>query len=118
MYFLTKYDLRIMRYLYRHKRSGITRTKLLRRFKGAQDNVDRLANLGYISHDYDFPADPSGFRIGDVPSSAIYHIENHGVVEVESHRYLTLENILRDLVVPIIVGVLSAFITHLLIGYF
>lgn len=111
MYSLTKYDLKIMRYLNQHKRSGISRTKLLRRFKGAQDNVDRLANFGYISHDYVFPKDPSGFRIGDVPGSAIYHIENSGIAEVESRQWFDLEYVISHIVVPIVLAIITTLIT-------
>ena len=117
MYSLTKYDFKIMRYLNRHKYSGISRSKLLRRFKGAQDNVDRLANLGYISHDYDFPLNPNGFCIGDVPGSAIYHIENSGVAEVESRQWFSLEYVVSHIVVPIVLAIITTLITLFLSAF-
>lgn len=111
MYSLTKYDLKIMRYLNRHKRSGISRSKLLRRFKNGQYNVDRLTSLGYISHDYDFPTDSDGFPIGEVSSSAIYHIENRGVAEVESRQWFHLEYVMSHIVIPIVIAIITTLIT-------
>lgn len=111
MYSLTKYDLKIMRYLNRHKRSGISRINLLRKFKGAQDNIDRLTSLGYISHDYDFPKDPDGFPIGEVPCSAIYHIENRGVAEVESRQWFHLEYVISHIAIPIVIAIITTLIT-------
>jgi hypothetical protein len=115
---LTVKSQKILKYIYRHNKSGVSRKKLINKFHCSYEHneIDKLTNTGYISHDYIFPTDSSGFHIGNVPDTALYSLNESGICEVESHRYLTIENIIRDLIVPIIVGVSSAVITSFILN--
>lgn len=111
MYSLTKYDLKILRCIFRRKRTGISKAKLNRKFKDSQNNIHALTSLGYISHDYDFPRDPNGFPIGDIPDSAIYNIENSGIAEVEARQWFDFEYVISHIVVPIVLAIITTLIT-------
>lgn len=114
MYTLTKYDFKILHYIYcRH--NGVSRAKLLKKFKRNTKSIDVLCNLNYISHDYTFPLDKDGFPVGSLPNTAIYKIEMRGIAEIESHQWFNAQYMFTSLIVPIIVGVMSSVITALLL---
>ncbi len=110
MYTPTKYDLRILSYINRH-RNGVTRAKLLKHFKRNPERVDLLCNLQYISNNYESERDNDGFVIGSIPDSAIYHIKDTGVIEVEAHQWFDFRFVLLQIVLPIVIAIITTLIT-------
>lgn len=114
---LTVKSKKILNYIYNHRNSGVSRKKLIKKFHCSylHNEIDKLTPLGYISHDYVFPRDPSGFPIGNIPDTALYFINEPGICEVERNRWFDTKYVITSLIVPVVIGVVSSLITALLL---
>lgn len=109
MHTLTKYDLKILQYLYRSKK--VSAAKLRKHFHKQPDRIEALHNLGYIERDYEIPANKNGFRVGSVPDSALYWLSDLGMCEAESHQWFGTEYVVSHILVPIILSIISTLLT-------
>lgn len=116
---LTSKSQKILKYIYRHK-SGVTRIKLIKKFHciPTQNEIDKLVALGYISHDYTFQKDSAGFPIGEIPDTAIYTINDSGIVEVEKQKWFNTQYVVTNIFVPIVIALLTYTLTYFLSKYF
>ncbi len=73
MHTLTKYDLKILRYLYPDSKK-VSAAKLRKHFHKQSDRIEVLRSLGYIQRDYEIPADKNGFRKGSVPDTNVIYL--------------------------------------------
>lgn len=110
-------ELKVLRYIYKFP-NDITLSSLRKKFKKIDivSTLKSLDNCGCISIDNPSPRDSSGFPISPLPESSFVHILNSGIAEVECRKYFTFENIMRDLVLPLAIGVISTLITVFLIS--
>ena len=108
-YQLQKSDLKILRYLYWHKAASLL--KLRRKFAKRWQQLDNLIKCDFIITDYKLPKDSSGFPIGEYPPEAVYYLSNHSIVEVESRQWFDWQFVIRNIVLPIILAVISTLLT-------
>lgn len=109
MYQLQKSDLKILRYLYPHK--VVKLSTLRRKFSRTPKQLDILINLDYIITDYTRPTDSCGFPIGDFPPETLYYLSNIGIVGVEDHQWFDWQFVVRNIVLPIALSVISTLLT-------
>ncbi len=109
MYQLQKSDFIILRYLYRHKNTSLL--KLRRKFAKKRQQLDNLIGRDYIVTDYLLPKDPDGFPIGEYPPKAIYYLSNKAIVEVENRQWFDWQFVLRNIVLPIVLAIISTLLT-------
>lgn len=112
---VTKYDLRVLRFLKRHPH-GVSGATLFRKFHCTPTWLEDLCNYKYISHNYEFPRSPDGFIIGDgkVPDTALYTLELLGTAEIESHQWFDLQYIITQILVPIGIALCTYALTYYL----
>lgn len=109
MYQLQKSDIKILRYLYRRKTA--TLDFLRHKYANKRKQLDQLISCKYITTDYVRPRNASGYPIGEYPPEAIYHLSNIGIVEVEKRQWFDWEFVVRNIVLPVILAVISTLLT-------
>ena len=114
---LTKYDLKILRFINKHPR-GISRAALLAKFHCNSKLLDELCDLNYINNNYEFPHDKDGFIVGELPDTALYTISTLGIAEVEAHQWFDLQYVITQILVPIMIALCTYALTCFLGNYF
>lgn len=109
IYQLQKSDLKILRYIYRHKLVSLS--KLQRKFLKKRKDLDNLIARNYIITNYELPCDSSGFPIGTYPPETLYYLHNKGMVEVESQQWFDWQFVLRNIILPIVFAVITTLLT-------
>lgn len=109
--FVSKSDIKILKYLYRHHRP-VTYGALVKKYNS--DSVDHLMSDGFL----------------DCPSSYAYHdgvfadvftddtsvsLTNSGICAVEDRQWFDVKYLLTQIIVPILVGIVSAVVTAILL---
>lgn len=108
---ITKSDLKILRYIYRHRKS-VRRDALLKKF--SNDRISQLLGVKYISCDKKFITSQSGYALQTIPPDAIVTLTDLGVSEVESRQWFDLQYFVTHILLPVVIGVLSSVITTVL----
>lgn len=109
MYQLQKSDVKILRFLYRRKTA--TLGFLRHKYANKRKQLDHLISGKYIVTDYERPLDSSGYPIGEYPPDATYHLSNLGIVEVENRQWFDWEFVVRNIVLPTVLAVISTLLT-------
>lgn len=109
IYQLQKSDIKILRYLY-HKKTS-TLSSLQRKFSKKLSRLKFLIGHDYIVTNYVRPSDPAGFPVGEYPPETIYFLSHAGIVEVENRQWFDWQFVLRNIILPIILAVISTLLT-------
>lgn len=109
IYQLQKSDLKILRYVY--SRKTVALSKLQNEFSSNLQQLDNLINQNYLITDYMLPKDSSGFPIGEYPPDTLYYLSNSSVVEIENRQWFDGQFVIRNIVLPIILAVITTLIT-------
>lgn len=104
---LTTKDIELMRFICRRKHP--TRAEICKKF-GA-DFLDSQPDK-YVRFRDPRPKSPtSGLRVGEIPPSAEYYLTHDGIAEVDARKWFTTDYVIRNILVPIVVGAVSALVT-------
>ena len=105
--YIKKSDLKILRYIYRHK--SVTYGAVTKKFRNFPDYSPHIRISSFTTQD------ESGFDTVHRCLDDAVTLTDSGIAEVESRQFFNLEYVLSSLVLPIIVGVLSSVITALIL---
>ena len=107
---ITKRDVKILKFIKSHH-STSTRIMLISKFDPIR--IDKLNNAGYIKHNHKYQTDKDGFRIPNIPDTALYFLTDLGIAEVENHQWFDTKFVITQILLPIVLAILTTFITLL-----
>lgn len=109
---LTRKQTKILRFVYRHP--GCLYYSLVSRFGSGL--IEGLITGGYMCCVPDAPVDKDGFQTGRRPDGSVVFLHSPGIIAAEQTIWLTPEYAVRNILIPLTIGVLSALITGLISG--
>jgi len=109
---ITKSDIKILNYVHHRHFRPITYGSLISKFD--KEDVDNLINSEFL--DYTPAAyDRYGMPVRKLSGDTIISLSKSGIYEVEQNQWFDTKYLLTQIIVPILVGVLSAVITTLVL---
>lgn len=104
---LNKREIKVLKFI---RRKHLVKKYILDGRYGSS-TVRKLEAGGFIRCDYHSVQDDEGFEKFPAPLDAPCCLSDSGIIEVESHDWFNLDYILRNIFLPIVVGVASSLIT-------
>lgn len=111
---ITKYNLRILRYIYRKK--SVYYSKIIKKFKDPKlsEVLFMLVNAHYVIQvggSYNVYGEPV-----PIQQNTLFQLDDLGIAEVESKQWLNGQFLLLQIVLPIVIAIITTLITIFLTG--
>jgi hypothetical protein len=110
---ITKSDIKILNYVHYHHRHPVTYAKLVNKF--SIHEIDVLIQnefLDYIPEIFEHHGIPSMHITGN----SIMSLTKKGIHEVEQNQWFDIRYLITQILVPILVGTVSAIVTAILLN--
>lgn len=111
---ITKYNLRILRYIYRKK--SVYYSKISKKFKDPKlsEVLFMLVNAHYV-----IQVGGSCNVYGEpipIQQDTLFQLDDLGIAEVESNQWINKQFVLLQIVLPIVIAIITTLITIFLTG--
>ena len=107
---LVKSDIKILNYVYRHSRKGLTYHDLYMRYSKKQ--IDHLSD--YLEDNRIIEYDDEGLEINQDTDYIPVFLSYNGLAEVESRQWFDLKFVLLQILLPISIAIITTALTRAL----
>lgn len=108
---LTKSQVRVLKYVYRHKRHGVPFAKLNKKY---HDETSWLLSNHYLSCRVSFSRS-TPYLCPIYKDAELVTLTDTGMCELEGRRWFNIQYLITQIIIPILVGIVSSVITAILL---